>query len=668
MTLLSRAIHVSLLSLIILLSLSLVSAQGEWYYDAEELVITSSVASSLNIEREPGASIDYIMANVTFAPKDRIDQDVLSRKVEPEAEEYDGNYVFRWDSPSENVLDFRVSTTVKTRNSIRKVTDKVEFPIISVPEDVKVYLQPTEKIDITPEIIKQSSYIAKGKDDLYEVVFELAKWTKTNIEYNLSTLTADVSQPASWVFSARVGVCDELTNLFISMCRSLGIPARFVSGIAYTEAPEFPEKWGAHGWAEVYFPNYGWIPFDPTYGEFGYVDPTHIILQESVDSEKAATYYEWRGRNFQVTTSKLEIDTYLDSSTGLMPAFVSLDLEPLYKKVGFGSYNLLEATVENPNNFYVATEFGLSKSQELEAVTERYQQVLLRPFEKKTLLWIVKLSEDLDPDYIYTFPVEVFSTRNSTSFTSFKSTERDKVYDHADVSSYYEQKTQESEKHYSFSVDLYCEFEKSDYLQNERAKVECAVSNTGNVLIPDLELCVETQCEIFELGITRSKIIEKYILLTDAGEQSFTATLESESVSKAYTFETVVFDKPSLSITELRHPESVDYGQDFNVSFKLKRLSLSVPKDLRIVVDKNGHENLWTLDRLENDRRFDIGLRGSDLVEGSNSFKVEVQFLDDFGREFQQEKSFEIKLENLTFGQKIKVLFNNLRIWFDNIF
>ena len=64
------------------------------------------------------------------------------------------------------------------------------------------------------------------------------------------------------------------------MLRAVGVPAKFVSGVAYTDSPLFTERWGGHGWAEVYFPEIGWVAFDPTFGEFGWIDVGHIKNEE----------------------------------------------------------------------------------------------------------------------------------------------------------------------------------------------------------------------------------------------------------------------------------------------------------------------------------------------------------------------------------------------------
>ena len=98
-----------------------------------------------------------------------------------------------------------------------------------MPDDVLVYLEAGEVIDSeNAGIGRQASKIAEGEDDLYGVVYNLATWVEENVDYDLSTLTAESSQKASWVLENRRGVCDEMTSLFIAMCRSLGIPAKFV--------------------------------------------------------------------------------------------------------------------------------------------------------------------------------------------------------------------------------------------------------------------------------------------------------------------------------------------------------------------------------------------------------------------------------------------------------
>jgi transglutaminase-like putative cysteine protease len=70
------------------------------------------------------------------------------------------------------------------------------------------------------------------------------------------------------VFSSRRGVCQDFARLEIACLRSLGLPARYVSGYLETLPPEGrPRLLGAdasHAWVAFYCPDAGWIHVDPT--------------------------------------------------------------------------------------------------------------------------------------------------------------------------------------------------------------------------------------------------------------------------------------------------------------------------------------------------------------------------------------------------------------------
>ncbi len=70
--------------------------------------------------------------------------------------------------------------------------------------------------------------------------------------------------PAHTLATAK-GACRDLTVLFMTACRSLGIAARFVSGYqAHAETPDGRRH--LHAWADVFLPGSGWQGFDPMHG------------------------------------------------------------------------------------------------------------------------------------------------------------------------------------------------------------------------------------------------------------------------------------------------------------------------------------------------------------------------------------------------------------------
>ena len=256
-------------SLLLILVILIPSALADWFYNSENIVANVDISSYAEvIPTTPSGYIESAAINLTFFPKQTETQELSKFYTNPDADITDKTLKFTWKRP-EGKIDFKVNTNVKTANKITEVKEKINFPIEELPREIKIYTKPSETIDSNNEdIIRLASELVKGEDDLYSAVFKIADWTKNSINYNLSTLTAEVSQKASWVLQNRQGVCDELTSLFIALLRAVGIPARFVSGIAYTNSELFSEEWGSHGWAEVYFPNYGWVPFDVTYRPF----------------------------------------------------------------------------------------------------------------------------------------------------------------------------------------------------------------------------------------------------------------------------------------------------------------------------------------------------------------------------------------------------------------
>ncbi|MBX3441469.1 MAG: transglutaminase family protein [Planctomyces sp.] len=70
--------------------------------------------------------------------------------------------------------------------------------------------------------------------------------------------------PAEKTLSERAGSCRDLAVLFCEVCRSAGLPARFVSG--YSVDPDLDGLHHLHAWGEVYLAGAGWRGFDPTAG------------------------------------------------------------------------------------------------------------------------------------------------------------------------------------------------------------------------------------------------------------------------------------------------------------------------------------------------------------------------------------------------------------------
>lgn len=76
----------------------------------------------------------------------------------------------------------------------------------------------------------------------------------------------DADSPIDLALSARRGVCQDFAHIMIAICRSWGIPARYVSGYLFTDrqAGDRSDPDATHAWVEVFLPSTRWIGLDPT--------------------------------------------------------------------------------------------------------------------------------------------------------------------------------------------------------------------------------------------------------------------------------------------------------------------------------------------------------------------------------------------------------------------
>jgi Flp pilus assembly protein TadD len=138
----------------------------------------------------------------------------------------------------------------------------IELPV-KEPE-LAQFLRATKEFAADNEQVKtQAKQIAGTDRDAWSVARKLANWTFKNLEWK-HVANADAAQ----TLATREADCSEFSALFIAMARSLGLPARMVTGLAYSG-----NSFGGHAWVEVWIGK--WIELDPTWGT-DYVDATHI--------------------------------------------------------------------------------------------------------------------------------------------------------------------------------------------------------------------------------------------------------------------------------------------------------------------------------------------------------------------------------------------------------
>jgi transglutaminase-like putative cysteine protease len=91
---------------------------------------------------------------------------------------------------------------------------------------------------------------------------------RVHADFKYRPASTEISTPLLQAFHARTGVCQDFSHVMIGCLRSLGLPARYVSGyLVPSDGPGTPRPIGAdasHAWVSVHCPVLGWIDLDAT--------------------------------------------------------------------------------------------------------------------------------------------------------------------------------------------------------------------------------------------------------------------------------------------------------------------------------------------------------------------------------------------------------------------
>lgn len=132
--------------------------------------------------------------------------------------------------------------------------------------EVHQYIPETAFTAATPAIKAYARQSFTPGATMFEATHDLMQRIYRDFEFTPGFTT--ISTPLDEVMKAGKGVCQDFAHLAIACIRSLGLPARYVSGYLETTAPPGKEKLAgadaSHAWFAVYIPYRGWVDFDPT--------------------------------------------------------------------------------------------------------------------------------------------------------------------------------------------------------------------------------------------------------------------------------------------------------------------------------------------------------------------------------------------------------------------
>ncbi len=226
--------------------------------------------------------------------------------------------------------------------SVRAVVDAVSIiqlkaAGVDYPEWVlNDYLQLPQ--NITPRTRQLAQQIASGLSNPYDIATAITQYLRDNITYNQSISKPPTTQErVDWfLFDYKQGYCLYYASAEVVLLRSLGIPARMAVGYAQgareTTQLQIPQGVGsvttqlsdistyvvrqkdAHAWPEVYFPDIGWVIFEPTVSQPALNRPSGEVANPSNVNRNLPQEYQGErllppDRGFQSSTGSLPENT-----------------------------------------------------------------------------------------------------------------------------------------------------------------------------------------------------------------------------------------------------------------------------------------------------------------------------------------------------------------------
>ena len=659
----------------LLLTLVLIATASamEWNLHSNEIVINTTVTGSV-ATTNPSA-VEFLNVSIQFFPTSTPYQKLLEQRALPEnaVHLHTNQSVQFYFTNLRQYEEYSIQSLVQRSAAFTPIHEKIPFPITTLPTEIKQYMLPSDTIDSdNPTVIEVSQRLAERHNDLYKVVSEIGMWVSENIEYNLSTRSAEATYPSSWVLENRYGVCGEITNLFIGLLRAQGIPSRFMSGIAYSDAPYLDQPWGAHGWAEVYFPNIGWVPYDVTYQQYGYVDPTHITFSESLDAVSDSSLFQWRDNGATLDFAPLQTTTSIVSYDGAIQDMIDVDIKMYAERVGIGSYNRITATVTNRMNSYLTSSLQLGRVNHIEHISDTRQTIILEPREKKEVTWIIKVSDEIDSGFLYTIPIVVASPYM-----------KEPVQDTFQVDGYsqrypqitFQEDLRRETTTQASCLQLTCQDNATKVqLAGTDINVACTIRNTCEEDKQNIQICQdEDTCRSINVREGESTAVSFTTTLQEIGAEVLVFRLMHGDIETHSIVTVPVSDMPHIAIQELKYPANADYRGTANITFTALRTSHAIPYAVSIQIfspqfSRSINLREINIEKIDSSYAFNLAIPGSSFNHGQNNVTILLAYEDELGRRYTTRETITINLDDINLMQWFTLKFRRSVDWFVGLF
>ena len=131
------------------------------------------------------------------------------------------------------------------------------------------FIQPSRFVDTDPETWRLALDIVHDEDDVWQCAQRLMTFVHQHLKYQSNS--THVHTHMREALAEKRGVCQDFAHVLLGLCRTIQIPALYVSGYLATETAS-----ASHAWVEVYVPGHRWQALDPTHNR--HADETYVKI------------------------------------------------------------------------------------------------------------------------------------------------------------------------------------------------------------------------------------------------------------------------------------------------------------------------------------------------------------------------------------------------------
>ncbi|MCF7860979.1 transglutaminase-like domain-containing protein [Candidatus Woesearchaeota archaeon] len=674
--------------------------------------ITYMVNISLDIEIVkllPESSMEYVMATISTIPTSNYYQDIelISSNIDlTNTINNDQSGTFSQDIETAEQIKYYeekptgkktlyLSYVVNRSTTNIPITTTIDYPLAVSSEEFKQYLEPVNANDFSE--LKQDEYLNQyieqvrefgldqdntqiqnddpsdnrlmdkkesddNQKDLLTIVVNTQDLIFRTLDYE-ATLSS-TSKTVEEILDNKYGSCIDHSILFVHTLRSLGIPARFVYGVVYDVSQKSAQK---HVWAEVFFPGYGWLPFDPTTNSGPNLDLAHIKLKHYSKATEPLVTYSFVGDYVELKRSNPNVNVIPLNIGPKADPKIELSASLLNEQVGFNSYNLILSRLKNKQDQYLVTDIFIRPDKDVKLDKSKRQKMILKPNSTENMVWLFKTSEDSAyAIQVYTYEDQSVSLRLHAS-NQYANISPQQILDSKNTFEKYGTLSPLE----SLGIIIECSLNESRIYKYENTTMHCTINNSGNKQIQG-QLCFDG-CKQIALQPSDFRQYDFDLMVpfdTPEGiEYIMDGTVAIEGITQPLKGLVHVLKIPDIEISIENYPLMMYINSSEKVTFYLDYPEGNMVNNLTLEMRNNG-KTFWEYSYGELTKRmeFAVPLDAKHLNEGNNTVELIINYNGDKGKPYTRKQSFPIHLKLGSIPDYIMYYQSNLMLVFDKLF